>query len=200
MPLSNLNVFAQNPGAWFSGKHIPVFVDSAELRPATGCRSGITALVQNEIPHPTIQGVADSDSLLKTRIVDIVGLGVEHVDQVFIIDREGHPTRHPKLMPLSQKLPFLVEDLNPGVGSIAHEHTAPFVHIDAVRRTELAGRVSGRSPSLNELSILRVLHDAIIRTVAVRDEDISVRCSHNTGWRTEMAFIASGHTRFTERQ
>src|SRR5262249_53910088 len=52
----------------------------------------------------------------------------------------------------------------------------------------------------DELSVLRVLHDTVVRSVAVGDEDIPVRSSHDTGRRSEMVLIISGNTGFAQRQ
>ena len=91
--LSHLNVFPQNPWAGFSCEHIPKFINGAIFRTATRLRTGIATLIQNEVPHPTAEGVADPDPLFKTRIVDVVRLGIENIDQIFIVYRKRNPAR-----------------------------------------------------------------------------------------------------------
>src|SRR5258708_755247 len=113
--LPDLDVFSQHARPGLSGEHVAEFVDRTELRPATGSRARVAALIQYEVLHPTVQRVPDPDPLLKAWIFDIVRLRVENVDQVFIIDRERDPARHPELVPPGQIRPILIEDLNPGI-------------------------------------------------------------------------------------
>src|SRR6266566_3006310 len=87
--------------------------------------------------------LADPDSLLESRIVHVVGFGVEHVDEVFVVDRKRYSAWHSELVPGRQVFPVLIEDLYAGIGSIAHKQTAAFVHGNAMRRPELARCVSG---------------------------------------------------------
>src|SRR6516225_9505872 len=72
--LPNLDVFPQNPRAWFSREHVAEFVYSAELWAATRSHARVTPLIQNEVLHPTVSSVSDSDPLLKAWIVNIVRL------------------------------------------------------------------------------------------------------------------------------
>lgn len=134
----DLDVFSQNARPGFSGENVAEFVDRAELRATSSSRPRVTTLVEDEVSHPAVERVADPDPLLKTWIVDIVRLRVEHIDQVFVIDRKRDPARHPELMPSRQEFPILIEYLDPAVRAIADEQPVPLVHGDAVRDPELA--------------------------------------------------------------
>jgi hypothetical protein len=160
--LPNLDVFPQNAWARLSSEHVAVFVYGAELGSAPRLCLRVASLIGDEVPHPTVECIPDSDSLLKTRIVDIVGLRVENIDQIFIIDGECNPARHAELMPRRQVFSFLIEDLDSSIGPIANEEAAPFVHIDAVGSAEFSRRVSGLSPSLDELPVFRELDHAVV--------------------------------------
>src|SRR5262249_20900660 len=149
-------------------------VYGAEFRAAAGGGTRIATLIQDEIFHPAMEGIADPDSLLETRIVHVVGFRVEHIDQVFVVNRKCYSAGHSELVPGRQVLPFLIEDLNTGIGSIAYEQPPSFVHGDAMRGAELARRVSGLPPCLDKLSVLRVFDDAVIRAVAVGNKNIAV--------------------------
>src|SRR5216684_1542405 len=197
--LPHLDVFAQNARPGFSRKNVAEFIDGAELGAAASCGARIAALIQNEISHPAVKGVADPDALLESRIVHIVRLRVEDIDEVFVIDRKRYSAWHSELVPRRQVFPFLIEDLYAGVRSIAHEHAASFVHGDAMRHPEFTRRVSGLPPGLDELSVLRVLHDAVIRAMTVRDKNIPIGRSHHARRRAEMILIASGNPGFAER-
>src|SRR5437867_2964861 len=154
--LPHFDVFAQNPWTRFSAKHVAEFIHSTEFRTAARLRPRVAALVENEVLDPAVQRIADPDTLLKTRIVDIVRLRVEDIDEVIVIDGEGDTARHPKLVPRRQILPFLVEDLDPRIGPVADKQPSSFVHGNAMHwRAELARAVSGFSPGLDELSVLR---------------------------------------------
>src|SRR5262249_22017725 len=173
----------------------------AELGPASGSRLRVAALIENKVLHPTIEGISDSDALLEPWVVDIVRLRIEDIYKVFVTYGKGDPTWHSELMPCREVLAVLIDNLYSSIRPIAHEDSASLVHRDAVyRRTKLAWRVSGFSPGLDELAILRVLHDAVVRSVAVGDEDIPVRSSHHTGGRAEMVLIISSNSGFSERQ
>src|SRR5262249_28464294 len=143
--------------------------------------------------------VADPDALLESGIVDVVGFGIENIDQVLVVDRESDPARHSKLIPPREKLSILIEYLNSSVLSVADKDPASLVHRDAVRRAELAGRIAGLAPGLDELALLRELHDAIVGAVAVCNENIAVGRRHDTGGRSEMILVVSGHPGFPER-
>jgi len=45
----------------------------------------------------------------KPGLSDVVGFGIEHVDQVLVIDREGDAARHPELIPAGEELAVLVK-------------------------------------------------------------------------------------------
>src|SRR5262245_61188581 len=72
--LAHLHVFTQHSWPRFSGEYIPVFIHRAELRPASGSRLRVAALVENKVLYPTVESVSDSDPLFEPRVVDIVRL------------------------------------------------------------------------------------------------------------------------------
>src|SRR5215475_13680551 len=131
--LSHLYVFPKNTRPRLAREHVAVLVGGAEFRSAARSRTRIAALVEDEILHPAVLRVADPNPLLEAWILDIVGFGIEHVDQVVVVDRERVAARHAELVPPCQKLSVLVEDLDAGIGAVADEQPAALVHGDAVR-------------------------------------------------------------------
>src|SRR5258708_22424814 len=131
--LPDLDVFAQNARPGFSSKNVAKFIHGAELGAAACCGARITALIQNEIFNPAVEGVADPDSLLESWIVHIVRLRIEDIDEVFVVDGKRYSAWHSELVPSRQVFAFLIEDLYAGIGSIAHEQAASFVYGDAMR-------------------------------------------------------------------
>src|SRR5262245_60498264 len=109
--LPDLDVFPQHARPGFPGEYVAEFIHRAELGAAARRRARVTALIQNEILHPAAQRVADPDSLLESRIVHIVGFGVEHIDEVFVVDRKRYSAWHSELVPGRQVFPVLIEDL-----------------------------------------------------------------------------------------
>src|SRR5262249_11539451 len=97
----------------------------------------MAALIQNEISHPAAKAVDDQASLLESWIVHIVRLRIEDIDEVFVVDGKRYSAWHSELVPSRQVFAFLIEDLDAGIGSIAHEQAASLVHGDAMRRPEL---------------------------------------------------------------
>src|SRR5207253_1758672 len=95
--LSYLDVFPEDSRAWFPREYVAVLIHGAELCSTPGLCVRITTLVKDEISHPTSQGVSDPYPLLKARVVDIIRLRVEHINQIFVIYREGDAARHPEL-------------------------------------------------------------------------------------------------------
>src|SRR5215831_21331459 len=97
--LPDLHVFAQNARPGFSGEHVAELIHGAELGAAARRGARVAALVQNEILDPAVEGVADSDALLESRIVHVVRLGVEDVDEVFVVYRKCYSAWHTELVP-----------------------------------------------------------------------------------------------------
>src|SRR5262249_20145136 len=129
--LSHLYVFPQNTRPRLAREHVAVLVDGTEFRSAARSRTRVAALVEDGILHPAVLRVADPNPLLEAWILDIVRFRVEHVDQVVVVDRERDPARHAELVPARQKISILVEDLDAGIGAVAHEQPATLVHGDA---------------------------------------------------------------------
>src|SRR6266853_975950 len=105
----------------------PAFAGAAARR-----RARVAALIQNEILDPAAQCIADPDALLESWIVHIVRLRVEDIDEVFVIDRKRYSAWHSELVPRRQVFAVLIEDLYAGIGSVAQEQAAAFVHGDAM--------------------------------------------------------------------
>src|SRR3979409_818926 len=106
--LPHFHIFAQHAWAWLAREHVAVLVDRAELRPAASRGGRIAALVKDEMLHPAVLRIADPDALLEAGGVDVVGFGIEHVDEVIVIDREGNAARHPELIPAREELAVLI--------------------------------------------------------------------------------------------
>src|SRR4051794_36187195 len=80
--LPDLYIFPQHARPRFARENIAGLVNGAELRSAARRGRGIAALIEDEVFHPAVERVADPDALLVTRIVDIVRLRIEDIDQV----------------------------------------------------------------------------------------------------------------------
>src|SRR6266566_3486915 len=172
--LSDLDVFLQNVRPRLAGENVAELVHRYELRPASRLRVGIAALIQNEGVHESRSRISDPDALLPARIVDAVRFRVGHIDLVLVV--EGDPAWRAELRPCREMLALLVEELDAIVAAVGHEYAASRIDGDAVQRVELAGRVSGLPPRLDELSVLRELHHAVVavRLVAVRNENVAI--------------------------
>ena len=73
-------------------------------------------------------------------------------------------------------LPFLIEDLDAVVPAVGDKHTTPRIDGNRMNGPELAGRISGLAPRLDELAIFRELHDAVVvvHAVTVAHEDVAI--------------------------
>ena len=173
-------------------------IDGHELRPAPCLHVRVPSLVENEEVHPAGFGVPDPDPLLPPGVVHEVRLGVGHVNLILVIEEDS--ARRAELRPDGQELAVLVEELDAIVRPIGDEHAASPIDRDCVERAELAGCVPGLSPGLDELPVLRVLHDAVVAVdlVPVGDEDISVRSDGHGAGRREVILIVPRHACFPE--
>ena len=77
----------------------------------------------------------------------------------------------------------MIEDLDPVVRPIAHEHPPSSIDGDSVQRPKLTRRVPGRAPRLDERAVRRVLHHAVvpIEGMAIRDENVPVVSHDDVG-------------------
>src|SRR5262249_50936442 len=105
-----------------------------------------------------ILGATDADPWPDTRVVFPVRLMIGHVEDVVAVNVDA--ARPAELLPLRDEIAILVEDLNAIVAAVADEDPSLRIDGDCVRRVELAGGRAFPSPRLDELSILRELHDA----------------------------------------
>src|SRR5712691_3596066 len=106
------------------------------------------------------------------------------------------------LPPLVEECSILVEDLDSIVVAVADEQAAVGIHGEGARDVDLAGSRPFLAPGLDELSVLRKLHDARIRVPAmsVPDEDVTVGGDQDRGRRIELVGTAAGHAGLAERQ
>src|SRR5206468_10433902 len=113
---------------------------------------------------------------MESRVRLRVGLMVGDVECVVRVDE--HAARPAELFPLFEEFSILVEALNPIVPAVTNEQPATRIHSQVVRRIEVTRRGTLLPPGLDELAILRELHDTGIgiSSVSVRDEDIAVGC------------------------
>src|SRR5205823_5201193 len=138
-------------------------IDRHELRSVAGSIPWIAPRIQDERVDPSGLRVADPDPLLPAGVLHIVGLRVRHVDLILAVERNS--ARLSELRPRSrQRLPLLIEDLDPVVPAVADENSSPRVDSDGVESMELARRPTGFAPRLDELSVLRALHDLAVGT------------------------------------
>src|SRR6185503_3041090 len=107
-----------------------------------------------------------------------------------------------ELFPLIDELPILIEYLDAAVAAVRDENAAARVDRDAVRRIEFTWSRSTLAPRLDELAVLRELHDAIHRDVgdvAIGDEDVAVLRDGDVAWPAEDIVAAAGNASLAER-
>ena len=112
--------------------------------------------------------------------------GDGHVQDIVLVDPDA--ARASELRPLIQKAPFLIEDLDPAISPVGDEDPSLRVHRQSMRADDLARlRALLRAPGLDELPVLRQLHDAVAvrrprpRRVAIGDEDLAAEVDDNVG-------------------
>ena len=134
----------------------------------------------------------------------VSGFRVGDVDHIILVDI--HTTRAAKLEPLSDKLPVLIENLDPVVLAITDKQPPLRVERNGVRHIELARSHAFSSPRLDELSIFIEFHDSGVArrsassAVSISDEDVAVRSDRNFGRLVEFIEIRSGNTRLAQRR
>src|SRR5437016_8678577 len=112
---------------------------------------------------------------MESRVRLRVGLMVGDVECVIRVDK--HAARPAELFPLFEEFSILIEDLDPIVAAVTNKQTAARIHSQVVRRIEVTRRGTLLPPGLDELAILREIHDTGvgISSMSVGDEDIAVR-------------------------
>src|ERR1700730_8317777 len=143
------------------------------------CRAGSGGnfgRIRNECRYHSVFYVSDSNAPFPAVVVLGNGLrfGVGHVNGVMLVDENS--ARPAELLPLRDVVSVLVEDLNPIVVAISDEKAALRIEGQAMRDVEFARAGSLRSPRLDEFSIFRELHDAVvgIAAVSVGDKYIAI--------------------------
>src|SRR5262249_18197405 len=119
---------------------------------------------------------ADSDAAREAWILCRVRLRVDDVDRVLPVDE--HTARAAELLPGVEQLAVLIEDVDAAVGPVGNEQPSARIHRDAVRLVHFTGTGAvRRTPRLDELAILRELHDAAVGVchMTIGDEGVAVR-------------------------
>src|SRR5207244_5638573 len=95
----------------------------------------------------------------------------------------------------------LIEDLNPVVAAIADEDAAPRVDRDGVERVKLARPPAALTPRLDELSVLRKPHHAVVAVVvmAIGHEDVAACGNRDIARRIEVIRTDPGLPECAER-
>ena len=94
----------------------------------------------DEVPDLSRAGTPDPQSLPPAGIVVVVGLGIDGIENVIVIDEE--PTDPAELVPGVEVRPLLIEDLDPAIAPVGHEQASLRVHGEGVGGPELAIPVS----------------------------------------------------------
>src|SRR5262249_36885771 len=107
-----------------------------------------------------------------------------------------------KLLPFRQEVPFLIENLNAVVATIANEDPSLGIHCDGVWSVKLTGSAAFFAPGLNELSFVGEFHDAGIAVAAmpVSHEDISVGSDDHVRRLIESIGTVSGNSGLAQGQ
>src|SRR5258707_1872677 len=115
-----------------------------------------------------------------------------------LVDKNS--ARPAELLPLLNVVSVLVENLNPVVVAIADEQ-APFgIEGQAMRQVEFARAGSFFPPRLDELSVFRKLHDAVvgIAAVSIGNKNITIRSDGHRGRHIERVGTIARDARLAE--
>src|SRR5262249_25506127 len=173
---SFLHVLPQIPCAGFARVEVArgIYDDTF----GRGGRFLLGAEGRDEGGDPAILGAADANPGSDTRVVFRVRLMIGYIKDVVAVDVGS--ARPAELLPLSDEISLLIEDLDAVVAAVADEDPSLRIDGDCVRRVELARGRAFLAPRLDELSILRELHDARVGVPAmsIRHENIPVPRRH----------------------
>src|SRR5262245_48276379 len=142
--------------------------DSAFGIDAKKLRAGATRrfFVGNERFDPPGFDVANANAPLPPGIPTIIRHAVGYVDVAFHIDRNR--TRLAELRPAGDEVAFFVEHLDALIPAVRDVQPAFRIDLDAVRIVELQREATLRSdaatPRLDELTVLREAHEAVVAT------------------------------------
>src|SRR5215470_5593673 len=115
--------------------------------------------IGNECRHGSSLGAANPNAALPAVVIsrDRLGFGIRDIDHVALVDEDA--ARPAELGPLVDELAILIENLDAVVAAVANEQAALRVHRDRVRPVKFAGARAFLAPGLDELAVLRELHD-----------------------------------------
>src|SRR5262249_5768979 len=197
LPASFLHVLPQIPRAGFARVEVArgIYDDTF----GRGGRFLLGAEGRDEGGDVAILGVADTDPRPHARVVFRVRLMIGHVKDIVAVDVDS--ARTAELLPLREEIAILVEDLNAIVAAVADEDPSLRIDGDGVRRVELAGGRAFLAPRLDELPILRELHDARVGVPAMSicHENIAVRRGHYVARTIEGVGAVTSTPRLAER-
>src|SRR5688572_5423693 len=115
---------------------------------AAHARRSLGNVLRHEIPHVAGLGVADAKALPPARVVVLVRLRVDRVQDVVAVDVE--PADAAELVPGEEMFSFLVEDLDAAIAAIGDEQPPLRVHGQRMRTAEFAVPVAPRAKALDE--------------------------------------------------
>src|SRR5690242_8745723 len=126
-----------------------------------------------------------------------LGLRVGHVNEALL---DNNPAGPAELLPLLHVVSVLVENLNAVVVAISHEQAALRVESQAVRQVELARASSLLAPGLDEFSVFREFHDAVVGIAAmtIGNKNIAVGSDGHGGRHVEGVGTISSNARLPQ--
>ncbi len=114
----------------------------------------------NECFDRSVLDTADPNALPESRVQFRVRRRIGHVERVVRIDE--NPAWPAELPPLFKELAVRVENLDAAVGAVADEHSSRRIDRDRMGLVELARPRAFLASRIDELAVLRELHDARI--------------------------------------
>lgn len=128
--LPERSVIKMRVGDGLSSENVAFAIDGDELRSVPRKDVGIRPREANELLHPTRLDFANANAHFIPWVLYVVRLGVRDVDPSLVV--KGDSARAPKLGPGGRVVSLLVEDLDPAVAAISHEHSAVRMKGDGV--------------------------------------------------------------------
>ena len=109
-------------GHRLSSEKVSFAINGDELRSVPRQDVGVCPREANEFLHPTRLDFTNANAHFIPGVLYVVRLGVRDVDPSLVV--KGDAARASKLGPGGRVVSLLVEDLDPTVAAISHEHSA----------------------------------------------------------------------------
>ncbi len=127
--------------------------------------------------------------------------GVLGDDGGLFVRKEGDSIGDPRCgeVPHPEERTGLIENLDAGIGAIAHVHVVMRTGGEGVREPELAFASAGAAPFVEETSACIEVRDPRV-FVSVGNQDGTVGQVGDVGWHVEVGWTGAGTAGFTEHQ